>query len=108
MTKTLTPHPTPRLLPPFLPPVCDHHQTCKTAKSVILRKLFKFRNQSSADHVVKESKKPIAFRGKIAKLSFLRKTRLKLSCSSSNKEESRGDQGEKAQIMNSVVPASWM
>lgn len=57
MIKTLTPHPTPRLLPPFLPPVCDHHQTCKTAKSVILRKLFKFRNQSSADHVVKESKK---------------------------------------------------
>lgn len=56
----------------------------------------------------KNPKKPIAFRGKIAKLSFLRKTRLKLSCSSSNKEESRGDQGEKAQIMNSVVPASWM
>jgi hypothetical protein len=57
MIKTLTPHSTPRLLPPFLPPVCDHHQTCKTAKSVILRKLFKFRNQSSADHLVKESKK---------------------------------------------------
>jgi len=53
-------------------------KNCKTAKSVILRKLFKFRNQSSADHVVKESKKPIAFRGKIAKLSFLRKTRLEV------------------------------
>ncbi len=108
MTKTLTPHPTPRLLPPFLPPVCDHHQTCKTAN------LWSFERSSNSTTNLqqitssKNPKKPIAFRGKIAKLSFLRKTRLKLSCSSSNKEESRGDQGEKAQIMNSVVPASWM